>query len=704
MKLKFTILFLFINIFSFSQDTTTLLKNLETASNNEKVDIYNELAWCYRKTNPQRGIYFGEKSLLLADSIKYYYGKCLAYNFLGVEYRNLGNYSMTMVYYQNGLDIAKKHNFIEQEAYGYNNFGNLYLYFNLTEKAIAYLKLADNACNKIQKNYSSAILKIKSYISFNLGQAYIKSNKPDSAIIYLNSCIDIINKIDTIKNPVILYNSISGIEIFNQLIIDTEEKKGVIYKTIGDAYTLKNNFNAAQDAYKETLNHTNLDLDNGFAADYYFNIANMYFKINATDSAIFYANKSLNLSKNTNSEYYLMKSYELLSEIWIEQNNYKEAYKNINLAFNAKTKIFNEELENNIQSFEYTNEELKRQTEINSLNKNLKIIELENKKNKIKLFAITIIVILLLTGFIVSAIVGNKFKKYSNILKARNSTISTQNTELKTQKEELLVQKEIIQEHSKEIQASISYASSIQKALLPSSLQIEKYFDYFNIYLPKNVVSGDFYWFSDIQPNYLFFITADCTGHGVPAGFISVIAMQLFNNFINDKKISDPKRILLETDNALNKFLHKLTSENIDGLDTSIIRFDKNDKNKILFSGAKLSILIHNKKTNEIIRHRGVRRSVGSSLLKASSSTIEFKNIEIPISEYCTLYCYTDGYIDQNNIKGKKIGTNKTMDLLLSIGNLSIKKQENLLLEYLNNFRKGTFQRDDITIIGLKRK
>jgi serine phosphatase RsbU (regulator of sigma subunit) len=296
-------------------------------------------------------------------------------------------------------------------------------------------------------------------------------------------------------------------------------------------------------------------------------------------------------------------------------------------------------------------------------------------------------------------------------IELQKQDILQKNEELQVQKEELMAQKDQIvkqntelEEHNKLITDSINYASTIQKAVLPVGNKIQKYFDNFILFLSRDIVSGDFYWFSEFHNDYLFFALGDCTGHGVPGAFLSLIGVYLLNTIVNEKKITDPRKILEALDEKFNLFLHKSSSKNFDGMDISILRFEKNNLKKINFSAAKSEILIYNQQTKELSRIKGSRRSIGNITDARTKEKIEFRNINLEINPNSTIYLYSDGYIDQNNPSRKRYGTKKFMQYIASIAHMPVQQQKIMLIKEFENFKGTEQQRDDITVIGLKFK
>ncbi len=286
----------------------------------------------------------------------------------------------------------------------------------------------------------------------------------------------------------------------------------------------------------------------------------------------------------------------------------------------------------------------------------------------------------------------------------KNEELQVQKEELQVQKEEILRQKELLSQHNKLLTDSVNYASTIQVAVLPTNDAIKKYFNGFIIYLPKDIVSGDFYWFNDTNPNYLYFIIGDCTGHGVPGAFLSLIVVYLLNSIVNEKKIEDPKEILHTLNSMFNDYLHKRDNQNRDGVELGIIRFDKNNMQNIVYSAAKTNIFIYSAIEKSLHRYRGTRKSIGFSAVPNSNKALAFENLEIKMDSNNTLYCATDGFVDQNDKSRKRFGTKAFINMITESANLPLQQQKISYIKALENFKREEPQRDDITFIALKFK
>lgn len=264
--------------------------------------------------------------------------------------------------------------------------------------------------------------------------------------------------------------------------------------------------------------------------------------------------------------------------------------------------------------------------------------------------------------------------------------------EIAKQKEELIIK-------NKNIMDSITYAKRIQWAIMPSRAKF-KYLipQSFILYKPKDIVSGDFYWITEIDEK-IFIAAVDCTGHGVPGAFMSIIGYDLLRNITKERKIHKPAEVL----DYINKALIELLTKNVmeddevkDGMDIALCVFHKT-KGIVEFAGAFNPLyLIRN---NKIMTIKGDRFSVG-----LGNEHIEetFKNHVLKLQQGDKLYIFSDGYADQfGGPNGKKMKYRRFRHLLLSIHNLSFPQQMEYLDQHFDSWRGQLEQVDDILVLGM---
>jgi serine phosphatase RsbU (regulator of sigma subunit) len=253
----------------------------------------------------------------------------------------------------------------------------------------------------------------------------------------------------------------------------------------------------------------------------------------------------------------------------------------------------------------------------------------------------------------------------------------------------------------KKITDSIEYALQIQKAILPSEDVIkeisEEFFIYYN---PKDIVSGDFYWFSKSNDD-LFFATVDCTGHGVPGGFMSMIGNTLLNELVVHDKVLQPAKILDAMHSKLRFILNqseKDTGANTDGMEVCIIKFDK--QNQLLtIASAMHSVLLM--EDNEFIHIKGDPNEIGG--IYRHTDDIRFTEKTVKYKKGSMLYTYSDGYMDQfGGSKNQKFSFKRFEKLLFHIKDLSMEKQKQNLETIFKDWKGSYKQIDDVTIIGFR--
>jgi serine phosphatase RsbU (regulator of sigma subunit) len=248
-----------------------------------------------------------------------------------------------------------------------------------------------------------------------------------------------------------------------------------------------------------------------------------------------------------------------------------------------------------------------------------------------------------------------------------------------------------------EIKDSINYAERIQSSILPEIGVIKEHLpNGFILFKPRDVVSGDFYWFNQ-RDGKLFFACVDCTGHGVPGAFMSMIGNSLLNEIILTTKVTSPSAILSSLNKSIFKVLKQNTTESKDGMDMALCMIDPKT-NTLTYSGANRELLLIRKR--ELIEYKPTKNAIGGF----TDSSLIFKETIIDIEPDDIFYMTTDGYADQfGGEKGKKLMTKNFKDFLLQIHTLPMPQQEERLdkkiIDWMGNAHA---QIDDILVIGIK--
>lgn len=270
-------------------------------------------------------------------------------------------------------------------------------------------------------------------------------------------------------------------------------------------------------------------------------------------------------------------------------------------------------------------------------------------------------------------------------------------TEKKISEKKILESNRLLLEKNKDITDSIYYAQRIQKSILQTEEQLAGFFkESFLIYKPKDIVSGDYYWFyEDTQFKYIAVV--DCTGHGVPGAMMSMVASSIFKEVFTNKKTIEPGLILKQLDAELEKAINTQSDAAFsDGMDVALIRIDKNT-HEMIFAGAFRSVIIS--RGGQIIELKGSRYPIG--FYSGIEKVFEENCFQLQVDD--CVYLYTDGFIDQfGGDRDKKLNKFNFKELLTTVYDMSMDEQDAFLDYSFNNWKQDNDQTDDVLVVGIK--
>jgi serine phosphatase RsbU (regulator of sigma subunit) len=457
-----------------------------------------------------------------------------------------------------------------------------------------------------------------------------------------------------------------------------------VMMNLGNVYTSQKNYKKAMEEYNLALD---FDRKNGKEAEISFilyNIAGLYTETGEFEKAQNLLDSSVILSTKYSDHEALDDAYKGYTLLYEKTGDFKNAYKYYKLYATMKDSMTSSVLQNQMEQMEesFREEKLKEKNASLEQAKQLQDVSLNNA-HIINYATIGGIILALLLAFTL-------FKRYQLKQKA-NIVLEERNYEIESQKG-------IIEQKNKDISDSINYAKNIQDTLLPELPQIQSAFkESFIFFRPKNIVSGDFYWFSTVG-NKAMIAVADCTGHGVPGAFMSMIGIDKINQAVLELRLSRPSEILSTINRLLKTILKQddLTGGMRDGMDVALISVDK-EKMSLEFSGANRPLWIIRK--GELIELKPTKASLGGH----TPISQEFITHEFALEKNDCIYLFSDGYADQfGGVKGKKMMTKNFKRLLVSLSSETMESQKKLIAERLNEWQGNLEQVDDICIMGVR--
>lgn len=636
--------------------------NLKLNDLNELEKSYSLIGSCYFYADQyENALIYLKKSLLLCQQLGNKSAEGERYNEIGNAYWYPGDYENALDNYLKALTINETLNNFEGMSNSYYNIGYIYLYQENTQKAFETffkgLEISKKIGNKsgISNAYNG------------LGDAYDKNGDYENAI---KSHTKFLETAEEIKDSFGIARA---------------------YANIGLAYAHKKDYNNALNNYFNCLKIATQISDQVDIADAHHYIGDVYLYQQNYSKALPYLNQALQKYEDMGYKEGIKDSYGALARFYEKKGNYKQAYDYYTLFSDIKDTMFNEQSSKQIIEMGTKYESEKKEKDIDLLIKDKAIQEAQ--LNQQKLIRNSFIIGLLIA--VILALVT--YSRY--ITKQRlNEALSNKNNEL--------VEKNALIEKQKErIVDSINYAQRIQQSILIDESEIKKILpDSFVLFLPKDIVSGDFYWFSQVS-NKIIIAAIDCTGHGVPGAFMSMIGNTLLNQIINEKRVTKPSEILQQLNIAVFEALHQETESPLshDGMDIAICTIDVEQK-IIEYAGAKSPLYFVADHTLNVIKaNKQTIGSISQVSSPAGNKKIEFTNHTLPIADGMCIYIFSDGYKDQfNNIDKKKIGTQRFKDILLEAQQEPMEKQKELLILTLKSWQEDMNQIDDILVIGIK--
>ncbi|MCU0437975.1 MAG: tetratricopeptide repeat protein [Raineya sp.] len=663
------------------------------------------------------------KALEYSNKIKNvrYQSACL--NNLGEIYRQQNNLDEALKYYNQALEINTKINDERQIATNLNNIGIIHYRKKEYSKA---LEVIDKSEVISEKNSNKRLLQLN-YI--NKGSIYFDIKNTPLAKTYFEKALVLIKEAKDLYNEAIVKQNLSR-------IASAEKDYILAEKLLKEGLALAEKTGSKVIIAESYYDYMLLATYAGKPADSVSYYASQYTKIK---NEIYNQQNAEEMAKLQNRFEYKQKIQE--NDLLKKDNRLKEleavemrllssrqAQENEILQREAEVsdlKIKEQEAEKKIQiqQIEAEKENAKKEKALRQLEQQKREIEQRQREKERETQTIINILLITIIGLAVMGL-GYMFYSLSKIRKQKqalekqaveireqaneifeqSNQIAAQNEELRQNAEEILAQRDLLHEQNKLLEHerkntldSIRYAKNIQHALLPFPQRLNEYFShFFALYQPKDIVSGDFYYFIE-KEGKAFLALADCTGHGVPGAFMSSLGIATLENIIITKNIETPSEILQELDRTIQEALHQQDTGNQDGMDIAICIIDKNNRT-IQFSGAHNGayLLIDN-----VFRElEANKHGIGGYDIKRNKT---FDNQTMQFQDSCQIFLFSDGFQDQfGGDKNKKYSKRRFKELIEYTSQIPLEEQEKHLIKELNLWKGEYEQIDDISVIGVK--
>ena len=635
-----------------------------------------------------------KKSLQLFRKLKDVKGEATGLNNLGYIYQHIGDIDKAFMYYNKCLDVRERIGDHAGIAQSLNNIGFIYDDLGEVEKALNYYheslsiqeKIGDEigiatSLNNIGTLYDAQgdLKKGLEYYKESLNKRIVLGYKMDIANSYTN--------IGSVHQKLKQFDKafeMAEKSIVLQTEIDDKHGLALSYLNLGVFYSERNDFANAAEYYQKSLKIRIGLGDRKNEAKSLYKLGELYFYQRDFDNALKFGKRSLIIAKKLGFPLIIKDTGKLLSDVYKNVGSYKEAIENYELYILMRDSINNEKTQTTAVKKQVQYEYEKQMLAIQKEQEKKELIALKEKQQQ---------------QWVLYSVSGGLFLVvlFYILLSNRFRLIKYQKKVIEDQKEEVEYQKGLVDEKNNDITASIRYARRIQKAILPKDESIEKLLpENFVLYKPKDIVSGDFYWTAS-KNGKTHFAVFDCTGHGVPGAFMSMIGNSLLNEVVLDRGIIQPSTIFDEVRSGLIKVL-KQTGEDVtqkDGMDGVLCTWNQNGKLEYATAYNSLYLI----RQGELIETKGDHQPVGFHIGEVSP----FKNHNIDLQKEDVIYLLSDGFQDQfGGNRGKKFKSSKLKNKLLEIHLLPMNEQKAMLEEEFDTWKGDLDQVDDVCIMGIR--
>jgi serine phosphatase RsbU (regulator of sigma subunit) len=655
----------------------------------ERVFLMVSISFKYHTADPDKGIELGEKALALSEEIGYKKGKADAYNSIASNYYYQGNFDKALELYSKSMAVCKEIHNLDILSMCLNNTGAIYQQRGDMINAMSSYQESMKICEQLKNKRGACDARS------NIANIYFYQGELDKAKeiyeqvlefrLQQHDSVGIAQVLSNLGGVCMTKNDLPGakkyilrvIEIYK--LLNATQPLWESYGNLASAFSTEGNIPEAIHYATEALTLCKNTGDIRGQAECLENIANIYKEAKMYDDALRYLAMCEPLFKAQKLRFSLRDMYNTYYTVYKSKGDLKNALHFHELYTQYKDSVMDENSKKEIAEVDKKYQSEKKEKEIELQNEKINTANLDlDRQRVLQYFYISAIALMSVLAFFI-------FRSFR----------------LKQKSERVLEEKNrIIEEKNKDVTDSINYALRIQQAILPDEAYRKKLFpESFILFRPKDIVSGDFYWYAEKNGKKLI-AAVDCTGHGVPGAFMSMIGTAFLNEIVNEKNIVQPALVLDELRNRVKVALKQTGAEgeSRDGMDISLLSLD--EQNGILeYAGANNPLWIIRKGSNVIEEVLPDKRPIGYFKGKGLPFTLQ----QLPVSKGDQCYIFTDGYADQfGGEKGKKFKYKQLKEKLTAFSGLPADTQKEKLEALFTDWKEGLEQVDDVLLIGIR--
>ena len=747
---KFSLVILFLLGFQSISAQENMLRIAETADTLERIEAYLNLSSYNRDRIPQKALeYAGEAlkmsemsgndslhatSLLSMGYANYHLNQyeqaldfffraesafdaigdrthvAICLNRQGNTYQLMGDNRKALIHYERALAVNNELKDTLEIARTLTNLGSAYRVFGSYERAIQVqleaLSLQEKAGNR--EGFA--------WTGVNIARLFRMMQNYEKALEYIHKSLEIYRELESddglqtgttlcMKEMGVIYNEMGQLDSairLTQKVLELNRKNGNeygignAYQSLGEIYFKKGDYSKAY-SFLERSEKIKIRLDDYTGlASVYRHMGRIHLMQRNYNSAERMLMKSRDIAQNQQRKEDVKETYRALADMYEQEGQAFPALDYYKEYIRLKDSLQNQQISEMEMQYAFD-----RQQEKQEYQRKQREAEQQARLERQRLYTYFAIFAFIFTLLLVVVIYRSyrRKKAINKVLVQQKEEIEAQRDEIEAQRDTATQQRDQIAKQKTIITDSIEYARRIQTAALPQQRFLQQLIpENFVLYLPKNIVSGDFYWVEE-HKDKIYIAVADCTGHGVPGAFMSMLGIAFLNQIAGGRKERSASEILeLMRENVIDSLHQEYGLKGSkDGMDMVLCILDK-DRKHVQYAGAYNPLYIV--RQGELLEYKADKMPIGIHAVKVDKT---FTNKEIDLETGDMLYMFSDGYVDQfGGEEGQKFRHRPYKELLMSIADREMAEQKEILKETYNKWKGAYKQLDDILVMGVR--